>query len=968
MVRFVTKDEAREGIARLVHTYTHLSEEKRRHYHDEANVEKDFIRPLFRELGWDVETSEVTAQERVRTKKADYAFKINSRTRFFVEAKSFRENLDDSDHLKQAISYAYMKGVTWTVLTNFRRLKILNAEWLVPNPASAIYPFELEAEKYADQHFETLWLLSAPATLADELSIRAVSVGKKSKPKDISKVLFEHLSEWRDTLFGELYGWYQDKRLDYSPATLDDAIQSLFNRIVFLRTVEDRGIEDPHLREYLNQINEGVLPRSDLLPKLLELFRDMNGVYNASLFAPDTSALESILRDKKQRPDVSIGTMIDFINGLYDIPGTYTRYDFSGIDADILGTMYEQFLEDSKRVRSEETSVRLKRRTRKEQGSFYTPTFIVKYIVQQTLGRLLDSPDMTLEKAHHLRILDPACGSGAFLIAAFDLLDDYFKVHEPQLPQHQRQYQIVTENLYGVDIDHQAVEVARLNLFLRVANERGRLPETLNKHIAQGNSLVSDKGVDPDTALDWDKAFKTDGFDVVIGNPPYIRIQTLAREQVTWFSSRYETATGNYDIYVLFVEQAIKLLRKKGVTGFILPSKFFSTDYGIGLRKFLAENRIVTQIVDFGHAQVFEGATTYTTLLFSQETPVESTIYRFAQDWLLSQEQSPLIVKEEELPTSKVILPVGKSWTFASDKTETILEKLQGLSVQLLDFPAQIARGSSTGADDIYVLKLNGNILTTQDDEIVSLEEAALRIPVHATDFGRYSFRSPSNKRIIFPYSVNSDSYRLLSENEFGQRFPKAYSYLNSRKFILEKRKQWNSWYGYSAPRNLDAHDNADLLVPLLANQGLYCKLPVDATPYCLMASGGFSISVSNPHYNPVYILGLLNSKLLFWNLSIISNVFRGGWITCTKQYTGQLPIRLINFEDTADKARHDRMVALVETMLSLKREQAALADWEGEKREHLETEFQEVDNQIDALVYELYGLTDDEIAVVEGR
>jgi hypothetical protein len=220
---------------------------------------------------------------------------------------------------------------------------------------------------------------------------------------------------------------------------------------------------------------------------------------------------------------------------------------------------------------------------------------------------------------------------------------------------------------------------------------------------------------------------------------------------------------------------------------------------------------------------------------------------------------------------------------------------------------------------------------------------------------------------IIFPYDVAVDRYELKTESELKSQFPKTYKYLASRKKELNARKQFKAWYGYSAPRNLDVHETAQMLVPLLADKGLYCRLPKTVTGFCLMASGGFSITIdSASSLSPNYVLGLLNSTLLFWRLHSISNIFRGGWITCTKQYVETLPIRVINFSDPADKARHDRMVQFVESMLVLHQHKAQ-AKTQSEQ-EQIQRQITATDRQIDMLVYELYGLTPDEIAVVEGQ
>ena len=188
-----------------------------------------------------------------------------------------------------------------------------------------------------------------------------------------------------------------------------------------------------------------------------------------------------------------------------------------------------------------------------------------------------------------------------------------------------------------------------------------------------------------------------------------------------------------------------------------------------------------------------------------------------------------------------------------------------------------------------------------------------------------------------------------------------------SEQDALKKRKDYAKWFSFSAPRNLAIHDRAQIIVPLLANCGLFALIPPETRgALCPMASGGFTITLGvGAEVRPEYVLGLINSKLLFWNLQHTSNVFRGGWITCTKQYLGELPIRRINFSDPADKAQHDKMVKSVEQMLTAQKERAnALTDRD---IDYWQRRCDTLDRQIDELVYEMYGLTGDEIALVEG-
>jgi len=299
------------------------------------------------------------------------------------------------------------------------------------------------------------------------------------------------------------------------------------------------------------------------------------------------------------------------------------------------------------------------------------------------------------------------------------------------------------------------------------------------------------------------------------------------------------------------------------------------------------------------------------------------------------------------------------------DNEAKLFAKLSQKTTPLFELPTMISRGSSTGNDDIFILKSakTSNKYITFDNEEVEIEKKILRYPLFATDFTRYQFVPRKEKLIIFPYSVKNNGFELISENELKTHFPKTFQYLYSHKKTLKQRKQYKSWHSFSAPRNLAIHDDAQLIVPLLANKGMFTLLPKEQNKYCLMASGGFSITIANQNL-PQYILGLLNSKLLFWYLKSISNWFRGGWITCTKQYFGKLPIRTIDFDNPADKTTHDKIVLLVEQMLKFNKQLSAHND--PQTQTILERRIKATDKQIDQLVYRLYDLTADEIEIIE--
>ncbi|MCX6907940.1 MAG: Eco57I restriction-modification methylase domain-containing protein, partial [Verrucomicrobia bacterium] len=537
---------------------------------------------------------------------------------------------------------------------------------------------------------------------------------------------------------------------------------------------------------------------------------------------------------------------------------------------------------------------------------------------------------------------------------------------------------ILLNNIYGVDIDAQAVETTKLSLLLKVLegeneqtiarqlqmfHERA-LPD-LGDNIKCGNSLIA-----PDfyagqqmtllgeeermriNVFDWNTEFadimKNGGFDAVIGNPPYVRIQGFSPEQIEYLTKHYRSAVKNCDLYVSFVERSFGLLKQGGRLGKIVPNKFFKTDYGEGLRGVLTQEKAVSEIVDFGAEQVFE-ATTYTCLLFLCKQA--NSAFRYAQA-----EARPQALEAINFHERMCNQLSSKPWSFESGDVAILLEKLTKNSKRLLDLPADMSRGSSTGDDEVFVIESSNK----------EIESDILREPIFATDYGRYTFKSCGKWRVVFPYVCEKDKVRLYAEDELENKFPKAFAYLRSHQVALKERKQFKEWFGFSAPRNLELHDQAQIIVPLLANRGCFALVPKERKgTLCPMASGGFTIALrADCSLDAKYVLALLNSKLLFWKLEQLSNIFRGGWITCTKQYFGELPIRAINFSSSADKAAHDGLVVQVEVMLALQAQKTAARTPESVKA--LERQIAATDVEIDRQVYALYGLTEDEIKIVE--
>jgi len=963
----------------------------------ETEVRVEFINPFIEALGWDVTNKaaiaeaykDVIHEDAVKvggaTKAPDYSFRIGGTRKFFLEAKRPSVSIkDDTGPAYQLRRYAWSAKLPLSILTNFAEFAVYDCH-LKPkenDKASTGRILYFTYKDYASRWEEITAVFSKDAVLHGSFDKFAESGKGKRGTSQVDTEFLNEIEGWRDALAKNLA--LRNPRL--SVRDLNFAVQRTIDRIIFLRMCEDRGIE--HYGQLLALLNG-----ENIYKRLHYLYNLADDKYNSGLFhfkeekgraePPDELTLKLKIDDK---------VLKDIIRRLYY---PESPYEFSVLGADILGNVYEQFLGKVIRLTTgHQAKVEEKPEVKKAGGVYYTPVYIVDYIVKNTVGKLCEGKSP--RQVEKIRILDPACGSGSFLIGAYtDLLNyhrdwyvnDGLQKHTKEIYQGsggqwllttQEKKRILLNNIYGVDIDSQAVEVTKLSLLLRVLE--GESEETIGKNlklfreralpdlgnnIKCGNSLIG-----PDfyqnkqmsfldeeeryriNVFDWHSEFpaimKAGGFDAVVGNPPYVRIQGFPRDQIDYFAKNYRGAKGNFDLYVSFVEKGFSLLNPYGRLGKIVPNKFFKTDYGEGLRKFLSENKAVTEIVDFGASQVFD-ATTYTCLLFLSKRPNQTFRYAEAQ-------AKPEAVANPNF-AAKDINTLGKTpWMFASEKTATLLGKLSNKTKRLLDLPADMSRGSSTGDDEVFVVETGA----------LPIEDEILRRPIFATDFNRYSFSLSNNWRIIFPYCAEEGAFRLYSEDELRKRFPKAFRYLLSHQATLKKRKQYAKWYGYSAPRNLELHDRAQILVPLLADHGLFALVPENTWgKLCPMASGGFTITLSaDCPIKPEYLLGLLNSRLLFWRLRQASNLFRGGWITCTKQYFGELPIRTVDFSDPGDKGRHDKVVSLVERMLDLHKHLAAAKN--PNDKNHLQREIEATDRQIDQLVYELYGLTEEEIRIVE--
>ncbi|MDP2966509.1 MAG: Eco57I restriction-modification methylase domain-containing protein [Pelolinea sp.] len=1030
---------APENIQTLVRRFEEQYDSYISGAYNETQLRREFLDPFFEALGWDILNKndwaeaykEVIHEDAIRvggtSKAPDYAFRIGGLRKFFVEAKKPAVNVREDIHpAYQLRRYAWSAKLPLSILTDFEEFAVYDCRQKPDKSDKAstgriqIYSFKDYLEKWD----EIREVFSRDAILKGSFDRFVESSKGKRGTAEVDDAFLQEIESWRDLLAHNI----ALRNQSLTNRELNYAVQMIIDRIIFLRICEDRGIEP--IGSLQSLLNGG-----DTYARMLILFKNADERYNSGLFhfndekgqndLPDTITSVLQIDDK---------ILKEIIGGLYypDSP-----YEFSVLPADILGQVYEQFLGKVIRLTpGHRAIVEEKPEVRKAGGVYYTPTFIVDYIVKNTIGELLKDKqpgDMGTGKGQPIRVLDPACGSGSFLIGAYQYLMDWYrdgyiaqgaeqhaKGKEPMLYQAAgeewklttaERKQILLTHIFGVDIDPQAVEVTKLSLLLKVLE--GESEQTLGRQMAfwqkralpdlGGNIKCGNTLIGPDyyedkqlslldeeerfrvNAFNWktefDLVFKgADGFDVVIGNPPYIRIQALKEwspQEVEFYKQKYKAASkGNYDIYVVFVEKGLSLLNKHGKLGFILPHKFFQAQFAKPIRLILTKLRALVEIVHFGSNQIFKKATTYTCLLFLSKTPLEK--FRFISIDTISSVNNLFNAIRNKLPNNnyrEVLLKQptesDTEWNFSANGQDIVLSKLCSNPLRLSDITRKIFVGLQTSADKIYVLKIikwfDESVLCYSNalNKEVEIEKGLVKPFLMGKDVHRYEPVEAKNV-VIFPYIVENGKAILMPQDYLRTKYPKGWDYLLLNKNELSKREKGKmrgeKFYAYIYPKNLTEFDAVKIMTPEIA---LGCQLTLDEKAINYHTTKVYSfIFKDSIKENYLYYLGILNSKILWFFIKTTGYTLRGGYFTFKTEYLRPFPIRTINFSNPEEKSQHDRIVLLAKRMLLLHKQHSRTP----QEKENLKREIDTTDQQIDQLVYQLYGLSKEEIGIVEDK
>ena len=968
--------------------------------YNEAQVRQEFINPMFIELGWDIFNEagfaeaykDVVHEDSLRIggahKAPDYSFRVGGRRKFFLEAKKPSINIKDDIHpAYQTRRYAWSAKLPLSILTDFDEFAVYDCRVkpLKTDKASTARIIYFKHTELEDRWEEIRSIFSKDAVQKGDYDRYVESTKKKRGTAEVDDTFLKEIERWREMLAKNIAirnGALDEREINF-------VLGRTIDRIIFLRMCEDRGIED---YGRLQALQNG----TEVYSRLKQLYYLADERFNSGLFhfkeekeikePPDDLSMSVSIDDKPLK---------DIFKNLYypDSP-----FEFSVLPPEILGQVYEQFLGKVIRLtKGHRAVVEYKPEVKKAGGVYYTPEYIVEYIVKNTVGKALEGKSPVT--ASKLSIVDPACGSGSFLLNAYQFLLDWFLEKYSKNPTKHKKViykvnknewrlttaerkRILLTNIYGVDIDAQAVEVTKLSLLLKVLEgETGEtlqqslklyheraLPD-LSQNIKCGNSLIGSDFYDNQqldflddkeryriNVFDWEDEFpeifsrKNPGFDVVIGNPPYVRQEGIKNEK-KYYQSRYSVFKSTADLYTNFVEKGITILNSNGIYGMILSNKWLKASYGEPLRKFILEKSTILELIDFAGLPVFQNATVRTIILLSSKRSLKEKSFKYLAP--LDPDIFKSIISGEKLYeyTDKLSKPIyfntlsGEGWSLSNIEKKLLTKNLKLTTLPLKNYLSEGPfRGIITGLNEAFIIDRQ------RRDELIAINqknEELIKPVLGGRNVRRYSIEYQEQYIILTQVGISIEQYDGILDH------------LEQYKSKLKKRwDQGNEWWELRPCKYYQRFNEPKIIYPDISTN---CRFTLDLQGY---------FSTNTTYFipgNDLYLLGLLNSKvgLLYFTETCAGLESKGStYLRFFGQYLENFPVPTINYENPEDKNHRDTVVKLVQQMLQLNKDiQKAKTS---HKKEVIQRQINATDKQIDKLVYKLYDLTEKEIAIVE--
>lgn len=930
------KNAAKRRIHDLVEDYKQVIATGKKGSFNEERVKIAYVIPFLESLGWNPRTEEVLPEQATLTGRADFGLRVRGRTKIFLEMKSFSKSLDGFYTVKgkhrsfaeQAIHYAWGMKADWAILTNFEEIRLYDSRVRKPHEG-LVWKKPIKFMEY-ESRFDELWLISKHSVVSGALDAFKAKV---SRPP-VDEAFLGDLMNCRQILA-------EDIRINNNGLTSDqinENVQKILDRLIFIKNCEDRLIipAESLWKRYKAWQETAIDP--DIIPFMMDLknlFRYFNQVYNGKLFE----------RHPCENLKISNGVLEEIINTLYG-DGQHLGYNFSIIPVDVLGQAYELYLGSiikEKEGRAKAIEIVKKATKRKAHGVYYTPEHIVNFIATNTLGILLENCKKP-EDVSKIKVLDLACGSGSFLIKAFDLVKYWYKnynrinqpmalpntldahlVHEPNVEE-----KILTENLFGVDLDPQAVDITILNLSLKSIMPKKKLAY-MGDHVKCGNSLVS--GYPSDLKIyfekpeekrpfNWSKEFGNivdrGGFDVIIGNPPYINMENLPEYQEYCKVHYPEIYSGKNDIHYYFIAKGLELLKENGFLGYITSRYFMEATFAKKLRKFIQNNACIKLIIDFGNVQIFDGVNVLTSIIILQKKSskqerennkikvilakktgsnavdlLEDIVAHIEEETFKDDQLDIFYVKQSELTED--------SWKILPEKTKSILSKMETLSFKLEDF-FEIEQSQKTGLNEAFVVN---EAYANQ----MGLKRDLLRKVIKNSDILRY-YIDWKQKFLIY-----------TTDETLIDDYPEIKAHLEKYKKKLELRSECKTglykWYRLQRPRRERLFSSPEkIIVPFLSTEN---RFALDEVGYYGTADTYIMGPTKKSTVDIRYVLALLNSKLLEFYHKNTAKLKRGEYYEYLRKPLSSMPIRRIDFMNPLEKKRHDEIQALVREISAIK-------------------------------------------------
>ena len=941
------KDKAKKELESLMNYFSRNEAALKQGDSNEDEVIRHYISPMFRALGWDFNNDkrkdlhklEVRAQITFKANNRDYRPDFNFNysggdVAFYLDAKAVPVHLDrDKNSALQVRGYGWNDKKPVCVLTDFQEFAVYNCT-IEPKLSDSVKVGLIKYIKYEDylkdQNFDFLWSYFLKDNVHNKSLEKLIkSDGYIKGGITVDKHFLNSLNRWRELLALGI----KKNNTGIDEEVLNYLVQQTLDRILFLRICEARNIESNQ------KLYKKIVTVPNAYDNLIQYYFEADKKYNSGLFdfVQDTTSAQI---------HIDNATLSTIVHELYP---PFSPYRFDVIPVEIIGSAYEQFLGNEIRIERNKIVIEQKLDVRKAGGVYYTPQYIVNCIVEKTIGKLIDNK--TPEQISKIKILDPSCGSGSFLLGVYQFLLnyhlDYYLKNRSKLKSIPvgedgklttiEKKRILNNNIFGVDLDKRAVEIAKLSLLLKVledetsdtlADERllgfkEKVLPNLDMNIKCGNSLIgrdfkqttpsviSKKEVAEISPFDWhimfSQVYKQGGFDCIVGNPPYGATLSAYSEQ--YFRAHYEVANYQLDTYILFVERATHLMKQGGVLGYIIPNTWLLNLKSSSVRKYILKQVQIKEIVNYANPVFVDAVVDTQILIFENSAPnlsseVQITIYD-------KQNISTLNLIEQ----GKWVKLNGEPINIVERKEfDTIKSKMSKFSI--LDEACKITQGTKP----FQV----GKGVPKQTREIVDNKPFVSEIK------NNKHFRPLLRGSLINKYETNWDNNYWI---KFGE-------------WLAEPRYSAD----YEAAVKIVVRQTGDSIVATIDQKQF------------IVRDNLYTIVTKDKNVNLYYVLGLLNSSFMKWYYQNIINPEKGEALAQVKRgHLAVLPIPLPN--DNVEKAYNRQVISHVENILAWKE---AIKLQEKKDTRVLEDKINDTYLMIDKLVYLIYGLNQTDINIIE--